>query len=213
MKLLIVDDHAVVRQGVAAMLLAAGRVTDILQAESTEAGLALAAKHPDLAAVMLDLSMPGMAGAAAVTAFGRARPDVPLIVFSASEDPADVHCAVDAGAMGYVPKSATPKVILLALDMVLAGEIYLPPLLLAQAPRRATLHMGAKGIAALTPRQMEILAMLSRGLPNKGIANALDLSDKTVKAHVTAIFRALDVVNRTQAANAARAAGLVEETK
>jgi DNA-binding NarL/FixJ family response regulator len=209
MKLLIVDDHAVVREGVAAMLGQAAPGSEILRAESAEAGVVLAGAHADLTAIILDFTMPGLAGAAAIQAFGAARPDVPVIVLSASEDPADVQRAIDAGALGYVPKSATPKTIMLALGLVLQGEMYLPPLLLAPA---AGLPAGAEarapGLARLTERQLEILAMLARGLPNKVIANRLGVSDKTVKAHVTAIFKALDVVNRTQAANAARAAGL-----
>jgi DNA-binding NarL/FixJ family response regulator len=212
MKLLIVDDHAVVREGVAAMLIQANPGSDILQAETAETGLALAAAHPDLTAIILDFTMPGLAGAAAIQAFGAARPDVPLIVLSASEHPPDVQRAIDAGALGYVPKSATPKTIMLALGLVLQGEMYLPPLLLAPAaalPPDAAAR--APGLARLTERQLEILAMLTSGLPNKVIANRIGVSEKTVKAHVTAIFKALDVVNRTQAAKAARAAGLAEK--
>jgi DNA-binding NarL/FixJ family response regulator len=209
MKLLIVDDHAVVREGLAAMLRHAEAITEVLQAESGEAGIALARSHPDLAVVMLDLAMPGMAGTAAILAFGAARPDVPIIVISASEHPSDAQQALDAGALGYVPKSASPKTILLALNLVLAGEMYLPPLLLgtgalAQADRRTT------ALPPLTDRQADVLKMLAKGESNKGIANALSLSDKTVKAHVTAIFKALNVSNRTQAAHRAREAGLIK---
>ena len=212
MKLLIVDDHAVVREGVAAMLLQAAPDTAILRAESAEAGVALAAAHADLNAIILDYTMPGLAGAAAIQAFGKARPDVPVIVLSASEHPADVQRAIDAGALGYVPKSASPKTIMLALGLVLQGEIYLPKLLLSPtAAVQAGAAPRAPGLAQLTERQLEILQMLASGLPNKVIANRLGVSDKTVKAHVTAIFKALDVVNRTQAANAARTAGLAME--
>ena len=209
MKLLIVDDHAVVREGLAAMLRHAEAITEVLQADSGEAGIALAKSHPDLAVVMLDLAMPGMAGTAAILAFGAARPDVPIIVISASEHPSDAQDALDAGALGYVPKSASPKTILLALNLVLAGEMYLPPLLLgtgalSQNDRRTP------ALPPLTDRQADVLAMLAKGESNKGIANALRLSDKTVKAHVTAIFKALNVSNRTQAAHRAREAGLIK---
>lgn len=208
MKLLIIDDHAVVREGLAAMLRHAGAITEVLQADSGEAGLALAKTHADLAVIMLDLAMPGMAGTAAILAFGDARPDVPIIVLTASEHPADVQNALDAGALGYVPKSASPKTILAALNMVLAGEMYLPPLLLgANTAQNSQDRRG--GLAQLTERQTDVLAMLAKGQSNKGIANALRLSDKTVKAHVTAIFKALNVSNRTQAAHVAREAGLV----
>jgi len=201
MQLLIVDDHAVVREGLAAMLRHAKSVTSVLQAECGETGLAIARTHPDLALIMLDLTMPGMAGTQAVHAFGSARPDIPIIVLSASENPAHAQAALDAGALGYVPKSASPKTILLALDLVLAGEMYLPPLLLGAS--RPTLPTN------LTGRQADVLAMLAKGQSNKDIAKALKLSDKTVKAHVTAIFKVLNVSNRTQAAHVARATKLV----
>jgi DNA-binding NarL/FixJ family response regulator len=190
------------------MLIHADAITEVLQAETGEAGLALARQHADLAAIVLDLALPGMSGMAAVQAFGRARPDVPVIVLSASEQPADAQGALDAGALGYVPKTASPKTILAAINMVLAGEMYLPPLLLGA-------HSGAKSAAAparaaqLTGRQTDVLAMLAEGASNKHIANTLKLSDKTVKAHVTAIFKALNVSNRTQAAHMARQTGLV----
>jgi DNA-binding NarL/FixJ family response regulator len=204
MKLLIVDDHAVVREGLAAMLRHAEAISSILQADGGEPGLAIAREHADLAMIILDLTMPGMAGTEAIAAFGAARPDVPIIVLSASESRADAQAALDAGALGYVPKSASSKTLLLALNLVLQGEMYLPPLLLSGAPERRP-----AGLPALTERQTDVLVMLAKGGSNKDIARALRLSDKTVKAHVSAIFRALNVSNRTQAAHAAREAGLV----
>ena len=134
---------------------------------------------------------------------------MPIIVISASEHPNDAQQALDAGALGYVPKSASPKTILLALNLVLAGEMYLPPLLLGTG----ALSQGERRTPTLPPltdRQADVLAMLVKGESNKGIANALSLSDKTVKAHVTAIFKALNVSNRTQAAHRAREAGLIK---
>jgi DNA-binding NarL/FixJ family response regulator len=203
MKLLIVDDHAVVREGLAAMLRHAEAISSILQADGGEAGLAIAREHADLAMIILDLTMPGMAGTEAIAAFGAARPDVPIIVLSASESRADAQAALDAGALGYVPKSASSKTLLLALNLVLQGEMYLPPLLLGWASERRP-----AGLPALTERQTDVLVMLAKGSSNKEIARALRLSDKTVKAHVSAIFRALNVSNRTQAAHAARESGL-----
>jgi two-component system, NarL family, nitrate/nitrite response regulator NarL len=136
-----------------------------------------------------------------------------LIVLSSSEDPNDVRLALKSGACGYVPKSASPQNILSALRLVLAGEIYVPPLMLdfdpttADVSSRAALELGER----LTERQTEVLRQLCRGLSNKEISRALDLSEKTTKSHVTAIFKALGVVNRTQAASAARRAGIVTD--
>ena len=211
MKLLIVDDHAIVREGVAAMLRQAGPDTMVLQAGDGAEGVRLAEAHPDLDAVFLDLQMPGADGMSAVPEFGRRRPDLPVIVLSSSEDPEDVRRALGLGALGYVPKSALPQTLLSALRLVLAGDIYVPPLMVDATarggPSAPAADVGRHG--ALTERQREVLQLLSEGLSNKDIGRALNLSDKTVKAHITAIFKALDVVNRTQAASAARRAALL----
>jgi len=211
MKLLIVDDHAILREGLAAMLRQAGPDTEVLQAGDGAEGLRMADAHLDLDAVFLDLQMPGVDGMAAVPEFGRRRPELPVIVLSSSEDPQDVRRALALGALGYVPKSAPPQTLLSALQLVLSGNIYVPPLML-NAATPGTRSSGANGAAdraSLTERQREVLRLLSDGLSNKEIGRALGLSDKTVKAHVTAIFRTLDVVNRTQAASAARSGGLL----
>jgi DNA-binding NarL/FixJ family response regulator len=207
MKLLIVDDHAVVREGLSAMVHRAEPSAVVLQAATFAEGLALAESHRDLDAVVLDLKMPGSDGIAAIRDLGTRRPDVPVIVLSSCEDPVEVRRALHAGALGYVPKSASSQTFRRALDMVLSGEKYIPPLLL---DHDAFFTHGARnaaqqpGIAQLTPRQADVLKLLVKGLANKEIGDALTLSDKTVKAHVTAIFKALNVVNRTQAANAGR---------
>lgn len=211
MKLLIVDDHAVVREGVAALLRQAGADTEVLQACDGAEGVRLAEAHPDLDAVFLDLQMPGADGMSAVPEFGRRRPELPVIVLSSSEDPEDVRHALALGALGYVPKSALPQTLLSALRLVLGGDIYVPPLMLAAAAAAApSASAGDPGRhSELTERQMDVLRLLSRGLSNKEIGRALSLSDKTVKAHITAIFKALNVVNRTQAASAAQQAALL----
>ena len=206
MKLLIVDDHPIVREGLAAMLRQAD--AEVLQAASAAQGFALAAAHADLDAVFLDLAMPGMGGIAAIREFGGQRPELPVIVLSSSENADDVRRALSAGALGYVPKSAPPQTLLSALQLVLSGNVYVPPLLLGEG--RATDGPTASALPGrLTERQVEVLRLVCRGASNKQIARELALSDKTVKAHVTAIFRALNVVNRTQAATAAQAAGLL----
>jgi two-component system nitrate/nitrite response regulator NarL len=211
MKLLIVDDHAIVREGLAAMLRQAGPGVEVLQARDGAEGLRLAQAHPDLDAVFLDLEMPGFDGMTVVPEFGRQQPDLPVIVLSSSEAPQDVRRALALGALGYVPKSAAPHTLLSALALVLSGNVYVPPLMLdavaPAGPASASVRTGAH--AVLTERQLEVLRLLGEGRSNKEIGRSLGLSDKTVKAHVTAIFRALDVINRTQAANAARRAALI----
>jgi DNA-binding NarL/FixJ family response regulator len=212
MKLLIVDDHPVLREGLAALLRQAADRTEVLQASDDAAGLDLAERHPDLDAVFLDLNMPGAGGMPAIQEFGRRRPDLPVIVLSSSEDPQDIRRALALGALGYIPKSAAPRTILSALQLVLSGSVYVPPVLLdaiAPGAGQGGAPQGPAALAQLTERQLDVLKQLCRGLSNKEISRALDLSEKTVKAHITAIFRTLNVANRLQAVAAARQASLV----
>jgi DNA-binding NarL/FixJ family response regulator len=211
MKLLIVDDHPVVREGLAALLRQAGSETTVLLAGDSADGLTLAEAHADLDAILLDLAMPGGDGWAAIAEFGKRRPELPVIILSSSEDPRDVRKALAAGALGYIPKSAPPKTFLAALQFVLAGNVYVPALL-AQEPPEPVLtadQLGSGSAVGLTARQIEVLRLLCAGQSNKEIARTLGLSDKTVKVHITAIFRAFNVVNRMQAAAAAKVAGLI----
>ena len=212
MRLLVVDDHPIVREGLAAFLEQLGPDTKVLQAGDASRALALAAEHFDLDVVILDLALPGLNGMSAIAEFGRVRPELPVIVLSASEDARQAREALAQGALGYVPKSASRQTLVSAIQLVLNGEIYVPPLILSET---AAAKPMAQGVGPnpprplLTDRQTDVLRRLSAGQSNKTIARDLDLSEKTVKAHITAIFRALNVINRTQAAAAGRGAGLV----
>jgi two-component system nitrate/nitrite response regulator NarL len=212
MKLMIVDDHTVVREGLAALLRQIGPDTEILPARNADEALEQLASHPDLDVVLLDLTMPGMDGMSALIEFGRRRPELPVIVLSSSEDAHDARKALSLGALGYVPKSASQHALLSAIKLVMNGELYVPPLILAAmgAMSPGAYDVGKlDGRGRLTARQVEVLRLLSEGRSNKEISAGLDLSEKTVKAHITAIFKALNVVSRTQAANAGRAQGLI----
>jgi two-component system nitrate/nitrite response regulator NarL len=209
MKLLIVDDHAVVREGLATLLRQLGTDTTVLQARDSGEGLAFAESEVDLDAVFLDLNMPGLDGLSAIQEFGKRHPDLPVIVLSSSEDPGDVRSALAAGALGYIPKSATSQTLLSALQLVLSGNVYIPTLMLNAAnPAPANPRSHGGGVASLSARQLDILSRICRGLSNKEISRELDLSEKTVKTHITAIFKALNVVSRSQAASIARQANL-----
>jgi len=205
MQFLIIDDHPIVRDGLAAVLRQLGTGVDILEAGDGASGLAQLAAHPAPDCVLLDLRMTGMAGLPALVEIRQQHPAVPLLVVSSSEDPADVRRALAAGARGYLPKSAGRNTMLAAVRLVLAGEVYVPPLVVLGQ----TETPPARVQTALTPRQLEVLERVCLGLPNREIAQQLDMHEKTVKAHVTAVFRALGVVNRAQAIESARASGLV----
>jgi len=212
MKLLIVDDHPVLRDGLVALLQQANPDTTVLQARNASEGLALAEGCADLDVILLDLEMPGMKGLEAISEFGRKRPDVPVIVLSSSEDARDVRQSLASGALGYVPKSASQQVLISAIRLVLNGDLYVPPLILDDRSLQATPETGdakPERASTLTQRQIEILRLLSEGMPNKTIATRLDLSVKTVKVHITAIFKVLNVANRTQAGVAGRKAGII----
>jgi DNA-binding NarL/FixJ family response regulator len=212
MKLLVVDDHPIFRDGLAALLRQSVDHATVLQAPGCASALEIAAAHPDLDAVFVDLVMPGMTGDMAVREFRRVRPELPVIVLSSSENPGDVRRALQAGALGYIPKSADPKTLLSALQLVLSGSIYVPPLMALTAETVTDSGRGREtpgSIAQLTERQVEVLERVSRGLSNKEISAQLGIAEKTVKAHIAAIFKTLNVVNRTQAANAMRDARMV----
>ena len=201
MKILLADDHTLFREGMRHVLGLLADDVETVEAGNCTQALQAVEDHDDIALVLLDLHMPGRDGFAALDTFSRGYPALPIVVLSGSENHADMRRALDNGAMGFIPKSATAPVMLSALRLVLAGGVYVPP---------ALMQSGASTGAApvLTPRQIDVLTRVIDGKPNKIIADDLGLTEATVKAHVTAVFKALDVSNRTQAARAAERLGL-----
>ncbi len=212
MRFLVVDDHPLLREGVAAALRQFDPGAEVLQAPNGAQALALVEQQATpLNLVLVDLRMDELDGLQTVQQLGERHPGLPAIVLSSSEDPADVRQALRAGARGYCPKSAGFSTLLAALRLVLDGEIYVPPLMAAVAlPPEPT---DAPCDLLLTERQLTVLRLLCTGQPNKAISRELGLSEKTTKAHVTAIFRALGVVNRTQAVIAASSRGLLSDER
>lgn len=206
-KILIVEDHAMVREGMRLLLEQQGLNCDIVEAGSLAEALKLIAEHADFEWVLLDLGLPDADGLQALSRLRTAHPEVPVVVLSASEDRALVLECVNRGAMGFIGKSASGAVLLDALRRVFSGAVHLPPALFgASAPAPAVPQ--AVVIAAseaelarlgLTPRQIEVLKLLVQGLTNKHIASRLGLAEATVKTHVASGLRALNVKNRTQA--------------
>ncbi len=209
MKILVCDDHALFRQGVSLALRELDDRVEILEAHNGTEALAAARDHEDLDLVLLDLQMPGMDGWTGLARLRAAYPTLPIVILAASEDVRDARRAIDGGAAGYVPKSTPAAVLRHALTLVLAGGLYLPTHGMAPpsgpgadegtAPEER-LAETARRIRALTPKQLEVLRLLARGLRNVEIGAALGISLGTVKSHVASIFLALEVENRTEAA-------------
>jgi two-component system nitrate/nitrite response regulator NarL len=216
LKVLVIDDHPLVQEGVAAALESLGHDTRVMSARDAEQGMAMAAANPDLDLVLLDLALPGMSGFGLINRLHERFPSLPVVVLSALEDPENVRQAINSGAMGFVPKSAPTRVLLEVLQQVLEGNVSVPAGL-----QSSGLSNGSAGTAAMDPpqplpdvglltlRQLEVLSRVCQGKTNKQIATELGLSEKTVKAHVTAIFKVLGVVNRTQAVLVARRVGMM----
>jgi len=191
------DDHPIMRAALATALAELG-APRFVEASDAQGALALVEAHPDLDLLLVDLRMPGASGLDTIRTLRARAPQVPLVVVTADEDPAQVAALLALGVSGYVPKSEPPAVIVSAVRLVLAGGTYVPPRLLSSSAG------AGDGTPDLTPRQVEVLRLLAQGLPNKSIANALGVSEGTVKVHLIAVFRALNVRNRTAAVLAAK---------
>jgi DNA-binding NarL/FixJ family response regulator len=211
MKVLIVDDHALIRDALQRVVASLVPGTVVLEASEPRAAFEAIEREPDLDLVLLDLALPGMHGLTALRTLRERHPAVSVVVVSASVDRDTVKRALDCGAMGYIPKSSSNEVLRSALQLVLAGGVYIPaeivgrgsaPAAQPQAGSRAPAEIG------LTERQAQILALLMRGEPNKVICRELDLAESTVKNQLTAILKALNVTNRTQAVLAVERLGL-----
>ena len=215
MNILIVDDHPLFRH---ALIQAVRYSLPQAQISETAAVNELYERlengpEPDL--VLLDLNLPGASGFSALVHVRAQYPSLPIIVVSAHEDASIIQRAIAHGAMGYIPKSAHPSHIGEAIRQVLEGDIWLPPNLPAANmnfdPRAADETALAERIQSLTPQQFRVLMMVAEGLLNKQIAYELEVSEATIKAHVTAIFRKLGVQNRTQAVLAINALNIEEK--
>ncbi|MEO5373179.1 MAG: response regulator transcription factor [Alphaproteobacteria bacterium] len=216
MKILIADDHGLFREGLRLVLQQLDSNLQVVEASDFHQAVAAATsgENLDLSLVLLDLSMPGMPWQEALAALRANTPDLPVVILSATDDRPLVMQAVKLGASGFIPKSSNSRVMLGALQLVLSGGVYLPPALVEQSPSGQSHHSRGEAMAdgtegaILTPRQREVLALVGEGKSNKEVARLLELSEGTVKLHVTAILKALNVNNRTRAVVAASQLGL-----
>lgn len=201
-KILIVDDHPLYREGMMSALRAQMADIEVLGADSAEEGLRVLVRHPEIDLVLIDVRLPGMDGFTALAIYGERFPTVSRMVLSGSDEPQYLKRAFAAGASGYLPKSMSVREVTAAIRRVLDGGVSVPE------DRAATSDARTQDpIAHLTLRQIEVLRLLGEGYTNKEIAKALDITERTAKAHVAAIFEALGADNRTQAVLAAQRSG------
>lgn len=194
MKILVIDDHALFREGLHFALNAIDSSIDLLQADSLSQARSTVEENPDLALLLIDLEMPVNDGFEALDIFTTLYPTLPCVILSASTKRSDVVRALEGGALGYVSKTSPAAAMHNAIKLVLSGEIYVPYSIM-HAERRVNREKRID----LTPRQRQVMSLVIQGCPNKIIADKLDLAEPTVKMHLSAIFEKLNVHNRSAA--------------
>ncbi|HEY6257461.1 MAG TPA: response regulator transcription factor [Xanthobacteraceae bacterium] len=218
MKFLLVDDHGLIREALRGVVRELDAGAAILEASRWGEAARLLKEHADLSLVLLDLGLPDRDGFAALAEARARHPKVPVVILSASSDRDNVTRALDLGAVGFIPKSGERDVMLGALRLVFSGGVYIPPEILvrSEAPsgRASAASRGAEGPApaspadlGLTTRQVDVLNLMRQGKSNKAICRELKLAEATVKNHVTAILKAFNASNRTEAVVRAGALG------
>jgi DNA-binding NarL/FixJ family response regulator/class 3 adenylate cyclase len=203
MKILLVDDHVLIRDALRGVLREVAPDAEVLEAADCGRAMRLIEAHPDLHLILLDLNLPDRDGFAVLGELRQRHAMISLVVLSALHDRETVLKVLDLGALGFIPKSAPRDVMVSALRLVFAGGIYIPPEALGRTESkeqpRATSRPVLPADLGFTERQMEVLALMMQGKSNKAISRILDAAEPTVKHHVTAILKALNVANRTEA--------------
>lgn len=199
-KILVVDDHALVREGLSQVLKALADEVAVLQASTCAQAFDLSESHSDLDLVLLDYHLPDMTGLEALPLFRRRFPELPILILSGSANVQILHQALKAGAAGYIQKAGVTDELLCAVRKILDGDVFV------SAPAPDTVRPGSE-YARLTPRQELVLRGILDGLSNKEISDRIGISEETVKTHVAAILRFFDAQNRTQAVTVAMQEG------
>jgi DNA-binding NarL/FixJ family response regulator len=209
MKILVVDDHVLIREALRGVLKELKQDAVVLEAADCRQAMASVQSQTDLGLILLDLNLPDRDGFSVLGELRERYPAISVVVLSAQQDRGSVIRALDLGALGFIPKSGQRDVMLSALRLIFSGGIYIPPEILTRAepllpqprPTRAAANMPPVKPAdlGLTGRQLDVLALMMQGKSNKAICRVLDLAEPTVKNHVTAILKALKVTNRTEA--------------
>jgi DNA-binding NarL/FixJ family response regulator len=218
MKILVVDDHVLIREALRGVLRELkGEAAIIVEASNSRQAMQQIEQNPDVELVLLDLGLPDRDGLEALAEIAERYPtSISVVVHSAHQDRDRVLKALDLGALGFIPKSAPREVMLSAFNLIFSGGIYIPPEILDRRQAAPVAHPPtapqARRVSAadlgLTERQFEVLVLMMQGKSNKAICRVLDLAEPTVKIHVSAVLKALKAANRTEAVMAAAALGL-----
>lgn len=205
--ILLADDHNMVREGISLLLKQFDRNCEIYECLTYQDMEQIVHKF-EFDFMLVDLVMPGMNGMQGVRSIRRTKPSTPIIILSSTEESSTIQQAINCGVNGYVTKSLCSDELIQAIKAVLVGEIYIPPAYFANgkasvqsapAEKPSYVDIPVEYLSLLTVRQREVMELLSMGISNKEIANKLNMSEPTVRTHLTAIFRKLGVGNRTQA--------------
>lgn len=212
MKILLVDDHTLFRDGMKHLLQDLRDELELVESDSVQQALAcLQGDTFDL--ILLDLQLSDTHGLDSLILVREQTEETPIIVLSAEQDHEIIHRSIEQGAMGFISKAATHEELLAAIQLILAGGVFLPrEVTLARSSARVNgsgaSHSSRAVLDSLSERQREVLRYLLQGKPNKTISTKLEISENTVKAHLSAIFRALGARNRTEAVYFAARAGV-----
>ena len=204
MKTLIAHGRPLIRAGLRALLLEHDNSAEVSEAHSFDEVLDATKREPaDL--LLLDFSLPGLNGFDGLRSLHASRPDIPIVIVTGSENEADVSLAIDSGARGYIPESSSGELFVNALKLVLSGNIYVPPAALRKGKTKSgTMPVdnppNAYRLTTLPPRQREVLSLIAEGDSNREMAGKLGIAEGTIRIHVAAILKGLDLRNRTQAA-------------
>jgi DNA-binding NarL/FixJ family response regulator len=215
MKILIVDDHALIRDALQGVLKKLQRGVTVLEASDSQQAFDIIAGNADINLILLDLTLPDRDGLSVLTELRERYPAIGVVVLSALQDHVNVTKVLDLGASGFIPKSAKPKVMETALQLIFAGGVYIPPEIrpptgfAEAAPSQQPEYRASENRASenrqdvppadlkLSERQLDVLALIMQGHSNKAICRWLNLAEPTVKNHVTALLRTFNVPNRT----------------
>ena len=213
MKILHIDDHKIFTQGLALALEAGLDDTRVVCGSSASEALALLDEHDDVDLAILDLGMPGIDGHGLIDAFNERHLTLPIVVMSAVEDPWQIRDCLNAGAVGFIPKTFGQEDIIHAIRHIIGGNIYLPDALKERLSRLPEKYVPesrrvAKGLH-LNKRQMDVLGLMQRGYGNREIADILCISEHTVKSHARVLYQALGVGGRLECVREAERCGLL----